>query len=97
MKSPKKIETTKQDDSGVSINPLSIYTAADCRTILGVSRNTLAKFVSQSGFPLRPINEGRALGQDIIDWLKSQPIRSTLKPRGRAVHKTSHKKTVATN
>lgn len=71
---------------GVSINPMAVYSASDCMVILGgVTRTTLAKYVESRGFPLKPVGQGRAIGQEVLDWLKAQ------RPQKRA-HSRSPKK-----
>lgn len=62
-----------QDSSDLVIEPNRIYNQTECGQILQVSPNTLVKLRRERGFPIRDIGGPRALGADILEWLKQQP------------------------
>lgn len=66
---------------GHIINPLAIYDSEECMEILGIGRATLTRYQEERGFPLRPVDTGRAIGQDILDWLRAQKPRSRKRPK----------------
>lgn len=69
-------ESTDLGSLGTLIDPQRIYTADECIQLLRVGRATLTRYQGSKEFPLLSIGEGRAIGQDILDWMRKQKRKS---------------------